>query len=176
MQITDDLSYGVLTEPATLTLRRRLPGPIGRVWSYLTESDLRRKWLASGVMDLKPGAPFELTWHNDEVGDVTGTRPAGMPHEHHMKSRIVAVEPPRLLVFTWGDTGEVRIELETKGKDVLLTLVHQRVSPEWRLQVSAGWHMHLDLLVARTSGQATGSFWEGWERLKGEYAERYGRG
>ena len=38
--------YGVLTEPATLTLRRFLPGPVERVWAYLTQSDLRRQWLA----------------------------------------------------------------------------------------------------------------------------------
>ena len=40
-------AYGALSEPATLTIQRMLPGPIERVWSYLTESDLRRKWLAA---------------------------------------------------------------------------------------------------------------------------------
>ena len=43
-------AYGVLTEPATLRIERLLPGPIERVWAYLTESDLRRKWLAAGEM------------------------------------------------------------------------------------------------------------------------------
>ena len=52
-------AYGVLTEPATLTIQRMLPGPIERVWAYLTESDLRRKWLAAGEMEMKVGAPFE---------------------------------------------------------------------------------------------------------------------
>ncbi len=42
-------AYGVLTEPATLTIQRLLPGPIERVWAYLTESDLRRQWLAAGA-------------------------------------------------------------------------------------------------------------------------------
>ena len=45
--------YGALSEPATLTIQRMLPGPIERVWAYLTESDLRSKWLASGDMELK---------------------------------------------------------------------------------------------------------------------------
>jgi uncharacterized protein YndB with AHSA1/START domain len=40
--------YGVLSEPATLTIQRLLPGPIERAWAYLTESDLRRQWLAAG--------------------------------------------------------------------------------------------------------------------------------
>ena len=41
-------AYGVLTEPATLKIQRVLPGPIERVWAYLTESELRRQWLAAG--------------------------------------------------------------------------------------------------------------------------------
>ena len=39
-------AYGVLTEPTTLTIQRLLPGPVERIWSYLTDSELRRKWLA----------------------------------------------------------------------------------------------------------------------------------
>jgi uncharacterized protein YndB with AHSA1/START domain len=35
-------AYGELIEPTTLKLQRRLPGPIERVWAYVTESDLRR--------------------------------------------------------------------------------------------------------------------------------------
>ena len=35
-------AYGVLSEPATLTIQRFLPGPIERVWAYLTESEWRR--------------------------------------------------------------------------------------------------------------------------------------
>ena len=50
-------AYGVLTEPATLKIQRLLPGPIERVWAYLTESDLRRQWLAAGQMEMKVGAP-----------------------------------------------------------------------------------------------------------------------
>ena len=42
-------AYGVLTEPATLKIQRLLPGPIERVWAYLTESELRRQWLAARV-------------------------------------------------------------------------------------------------------------------------------
>jgi uncharacterized protein YndB with AHSA1/START domain len=35
--------YGVLIEPATLKIQRLLPGPVERVWAYLTDSDLRRQ-------------------------------------------------------------------------------------------------------------------------------------
>ena len=53
-------AYGTLTEPTTLKIQRLLPGPIERVWAYLTESDLRRQWLAAGEMEMKVGATFEL--------------------------------------------------------------------------------------------------------------------
>lgn len=52
-------AYGRLVEPTTLKIERLLPGPIDRVWAYLTQSELRRRWLASGEMRLAPDAPFE---------------------------------------------------------------------------------------------------------------------
>ncbi len=75
-QVTAPDSYGVLIEPATLQIQRLLPGPIERVWSYLTDSDLRRQWLASGLMEQKVGAKCDLVWRNDEFSN-PGTRPAG---------------------------------------------------------------------------------------------------
>ena len=62
-------AYGALIEPTTLKIQRLLPGPIERVWAYLTDSDLRRQWLAAGEMEMKVGAPFELVWRNDELTD-----------------------------------------------------------------------------------------------------------
>ena len=69
--------YGALIEPATLKIQRRLPGPIERVWAYLTESDLRRQWLAAGEMEMKVGAPVELVWRNDELNNPPSQRPPG---------------------------------------------------------------------------------------------------
>ena len=33
--------YGELIEPTTLRIQRLLPGPIERIWAYLTDSELR---------------------------------------------------------------------------------------------------------------------------------------
>src|SRR6185312_5687797 len=82
--------YGELIESATLKIQRLLPGPIERVWAYLTESELRRQWLASGEMEMRTGASFELVWHNDELTETVGERPEGFGPEHRMQSRIVA--------------------------------------------------------------------------------------
>ena len=166
-------AYGVLIEPATLKIERRLPGPIERVWAYLTQSELRRQWLAAGEMELKAGAPFELVWRNNELTDPPGQRPPGFSDEHRMRSRIVALDPPRKLVFVWGDSGEVTFELSPEGEEVLLTLIHRRL-PEGatRLMIGAGWHMHLDLLVARVAGKQTEPYWDGWRRLRDDYERR----
>jgi len=34
-------AYGMLTEPAMLKIQRLLPGPIERVWAYLTAEGIR---------------------------------------------------------------------------------------------------------------------------------------
>jgi len=165
--------YGVLTEPATLTIRRLLPGPIERIWAYLTESDLRRQWLASGQMEMKVGAPFEFVWRNSELNDPPSQRPAAFPEEHRMECRITELDPPRRLAITWGSTGGVSFELEPQGSEVLLTLTHHRLPDRGTmLNVSAGWHMHLDILVARVKGETPEPFWDGWARLKNDYDQR----
>jgi len=166
-------AYGVLSEPATLTIQRLLPGPIERVWAYLTESDLRRLWRAAGQMEMKIGAPVELVWRNDELTNPPGQRPPGFPDDHRMQSRITELDPPHRLAITWGNTGGVSFELEPEGNQVLLTVVHRRVPDRATLLgVSAGWHTHLDILVARTSGQEPAPFWDGWSRVRREYERR----
>ena len=37
---------GEIIDTQTVRFERLLPGPIERVWAYLTESEKRRKWLA----------------------------------------------------------------------------------------------------------------------------------
>ena len=168
-----DQGYGVLTEPNTLTIQRFLPGPIERIWSYLTDSNLRRQWLAAGDMELKVGAPFEFVWRNNELTNPPGKPPPGFSEEHRMQSRITEVDPPRRLSFTWGNSGDVTFALEPKGSRVLLTVIHRRLPDRATvLKVGPGWHMHLDVLVARASGMEPEPFWDGWLRLQKEYERR----
>jgi len=166
-------AYGVLSEPATLTIQRFLPGPIERVWAYLTESDLRRKWLAAGQMEMKVGAPFELVWRNSELTDPPGQRPEGFGEEHRMQSQITELDPPRKLSFTWGKSGGVSFELEPRGERVLLTVIHHRLPDrDTMVGVSTGWHAHLDMLAARLTGEEPEPFWDGFSRLRKEYDQR----
>ena len=166
-------AYCELIEPTTLKIQRLLPGPIERIWAYLTDSELRRKWMAAGDMEMKAGAPFELVWRNDELTDPPGERPAGFGGEHRMQSRITEFDPPRKLSITWSSTGDVTFELEPKGKGVLLTVIHRRFPDRATLlKHMAGWHMHLDVLVARASGEEPAPFWDGWSGFMKEYDAR----
>ena len=169
----DEDRYRLLSEPATLTIARLLPGPVDRIWAYLTDSDLRRQWLAAGAMEASVGAPVELVWRNDELTDPPGTRPDGFGEEHRMLCEVTRIDAPRLLSISWGSTGGVTFTLEEKGDEVLLTIVHKRIEdPEVRLNISAGWHAHLDVLEARVSGSPAAPHWDNWTRLRAEYAER----
>ena len=67
-------------------------------------------------------------------------------------------------------------DLEPKGDQVLLTLVHRGISDRANLLgIGAGWHIHLDILAARANGEKPGAretFWDGWTRLRAEYDRR----
>ena len=178
---TPEADYGIVSAPETVRIQRLLPGPIERIWSYLTEGELRRQWLAAGDMQLEEGAPFELVWRNDELTDPPGQRPEGFGKEHRMRSRITELDAPRRLAFTWGESegeggGDVTFDLEPKGDRVLLTVVHRGIFDRANLlMIGAGWHVHLDLLVNRAEGgtaQTQESFWDGWTRLRAEYDRR----
>jgi uncharacterized protein YndB with AHSA1/START domain len=166
-------AYGVLTEPTTLTIQRLLPGPIERIWAYLTQSELRRQWFAAGQMEMKPGSPLELVWRNDELTDPPGERPPSYSSEHRMQSRIIECDPPRKLAFTFGASGDVSFQLDPKGDRVLLTLTHRRLPDRaTMLRVAPGWHAHLDVLIARVTGKDPAPFWDNCTRLRKEYEQR----
>lgn len=164
--------YGTISEGSTLTIQRWLPGPAERIWTYLTDSEHRRKWLAAGDMDLAPGASVDLVWRNEMLSDPSDPRPAGFPEEQRMTSHVIAVDPMRMLTIAWGK-GDVTFELMTKGDKVLLTLTHRGLDDRAaRTMIAAGWHMHLDILLARVAGTDPASFWSGWAQLRNDYEQR----
>lgn len=165
-------AYGELIDPVSVRIERMLPGPIERVWSYLTKSDLRGQWLATGEMD--PGGTVELVWRNDELSGRKEDRPEGVPEERRMECAILRFEPPHLLEIGWGTMGsEVTFELEPRGSEVLLTVTHRRLPDRSNLLgVSAGWHAHLEVLIAVLNGRERPLFWKTWTQLRTDYDAR----
>lgn len=164
--------FGMLSNGATLVFQRWLPGPVERIWTYLTDSDFRQKWLAAGDMDLAPGAPLELVWRNDALSDAGDPRPDEFAEEKRMASHVIAADPMRMLTIAWGK-GDVTFELMEKEGRILLTLTHRGLNdPGLRTMIAAGWHMHLDILLARLLGRKGLSFWSGWKGLRQAYEAR----
>lgn len=57
---------------------------------------------------------------------------------------------------------------------MLLTVTHRRiVERSSQLNISAGWHAHLDMLATRLAGETPSEpFWDHWVRLKSQYEGR----
>ncbi len=170
----DPSPFGVLTDAGTtLRLQRTLPGPVERVWSYITDSELRQQWLAAGAMTLEIGATFELVWRNDELSSSPSERPEGFPEESRALCKITELELLRKLSFHWPGAGDVTFELEPLGDQVVLTVTHRQLpNRHMSVMVGAGWHMHSDILLARASGERPESFWAGWRKLRDSYDRR----
>lgn len=172
--------YVSVTAPDAVRIERLLPGPIERVWAYLTEPDKRAKWFAGGAMDLCEGGAAALDFHNNRLTE--GDDPPPPKYEKYggaltMKSRVTACEPPRLLAYTFGEdaggSSEVRFDLTPRGDQVHLVLTHRHLANrEAMLSVSGGWHAHLDILVALLEGRDPPKFWRNHTRLEAEYERR----
>ena len=165
--------HGVVTEPGTVRIQRILPGPIERVWAFLTESEQRGRWLAAGPMEPRVGGAVALHFRNDELSD--GERAPEKYRDSECRQaqvdgRVIAWEPPRRLAYSWGGGSEVTFELTPEAAGVRLVLTHRRLPDrEQMLGVSAGWHAHLDILVARLEGVPAKPFWPNHTRLEAEY-------
>lgn len=167
--------YGTLTAPETLTLERVLPGPIERVWRYLSDSELRGQWLASGVMEPRVGGAIELQFFNS--GLTKNDDPPPAKHAGNDRSgftgRITACEPPHRLAFIWGDGSEVEFTLRTERDRVHLRIVHARLATrDARISVAGGWHTHVGILVALLEDREPEGFWRTYTRLEHEYAQK----
>jgi uncharacterized protein YndB with AHSA1/START domain len=167
--------FGVATGPDSLRLERVLPGPVERVWAYLTESEKRGKWLASGPMELRVGGHVELTFlHADLSSEKTA------PEEyrqiecgHKQPGTITQCDPPRLLAYTWGGGSEVMFELTPQGNDSLLVITHRKLSGRAAtVDTLGGWDAHTGILSDQLNGVEPRPFWTTFLERKAEYDKR----
>ena len=171
-------SYGEMIDADTLRFERGLPGPIERGWAYLTESDKRGQWLASGGMEPRAGASVMLHFDHSTLSKEAATPPKEFENKGcgDTPHRVTVWNPPHTLGLTWGsaeEPSEVTFELTPQQDKVLLVLTHRRlVQRKTRLGVSAGWHTHLDILKARLEGRDPQAFWKTFTALNAEYEKR----
>ena len=176
MTPTQSTPAATLIEPGTVKMERLLPGPVERAWAYLTEADKRATWLAAGEFDLRVGGKIRLEFDNSRLpNDEAGLAKHPGTGVHTFEGTITRLEPNRVLAHTWlwGDNEtEVTYELAPKGKDVLLTVVHRRLTSEVAVRVRGGWDVHTGILADVLNGVKPRPFWTTHDRLEAEYAAR----
>lgn len=172
MKINND-ELGNSSALGEVRIMRTLPGPIERIWSYLTDPEKRSRWFAGGPMELHAGGKVELFFQHKNIAPGE-TPPDQFKHVHDtgfkMPGTILRCEPPRVLSYTFDDNSDVTFELMEK---VLLILTHRSRGEDlpFLTGYASGWHTHLSLLIAQLSGAPTPPFWSTHARLKEEYTK-----
>jgi uncharacterized protein YndB with AHSA1/START domain len=176
MTTTQRTESATLVEPGTVKMERLLPGPVERAWAYLTESDKRAMWLAGGEFDLRVGGKIRLEFDNSKLpNDEEGLKKHPGTGVHTFEGKITRLEPMKVLAHTWmwGDNEtDVTYELTPKGKDVLLTIVHRRLTKEVARNVLGGWDVHSGILADVLNGVKPRPFWTTHDQVAVEYAAR----
>jgi uncharacterized protein YndB with AHSA1/START domain len=172
--------HGDITGPGEVRLERRLPGPIERVWDYLTDAEKRGLWLAPGPMEQRPGGRLELRFRHADLSPrkvATPERYRRMDEGHVVICRVTRCEPPRLLSYTWGEEAEpseVTFELTELGDEVGLVVTHRRLKDAAEMiSVASGWHTHVDILIDHLSGREPENFWVAHAAVEAEYEARF---
>ncbi|MEE2871136.1 MAG: SRPBCC family protein [Pseudomonadota bacterium] len=159
----------------TLTVERTLPGPIERVWAYLTDPDKRARWLGGGTLGQCVGGAVEIHFHHQNLSGHKQPAPEKYRHLENgatLTGTITRFEPPHVLAHTWGENeGEVTFELSEDGDQVHLLLTHRKLPGDLdtRTSVASGWHTHLGILIEDLNGQARSAFWPRHTALEAHY-------
>lgn len=122
----------------TVHFERLLPGPVERVWEFLTTTERLPAWFGNGTFEPREGGAVTLM-------------------DGHIRGVVTQWQPPRKLAYTWnvfdpGDTvsaypeSYLTFELEPRGDKVYLTLTHLPIPERFQKQNAMGWHTFLDLL------------------------------
>ncbi|MEM7460765.1 MAG: SRPBCC family protein [Pseudomonadota bacterium] len=165
-------------QPTVLEVFRDLPGPIDRVWDYLTKSDLRQKWLCAGDVSSDVGGEIVFDFDHSRLSE----RPTPQSHQgsgdQHMTGIVRVFDPPHHLAFSWPSAEaeaptEVVIRLTETEQGVRLHLRHEKLLTDaYKSGASAGWHTHLDILDDILNGRAGRDFWEHYLALEKAYQQR----
>ena len=145
-----------------LILVRELRHSPEKVWNALIDPAQLREW-APFVVDQslgKVGTTVNLTW----VGNPTT-----------IETKVTRADARKVLEY-----GDIRWELEALGSGTRLTLWHS-IDRRFISWGAAGWHIAFDMLDRLLAGIPIGHIvgadmmkFNGWQRLKAEYAKQFG--
>jgi len=169
--------YGRMIGPRAVQFERVLPGPIERVWQFLTDPKLRKTWFADGPMEGRVGGAITFHFQHQVITEFEEPLPerfkAMADGPIVSRGTVTVWDPPCRLAFTWEPDSEVAIDLVARGADVHFTLTHTKLASRAEtVDVSSGWHVHLGVLAERLAGETRAEFWPRVDRAEREYAER----
>jgi uncharacterized protein YndB with AHSA1/START domain len=137
---------GEFLKVSAVRFERTLPGPIETVWAHLTQPAKLSGWYgeASSIEPSEGG-----------VVSLMGG---------HIRGVVTRWGPPTKLIHTWnvfspGETvsaypeSYLSLELEPRGSDVELTLLHLPVLERFVPQNAMGWATFLDILADTVAGR-----------------------
>jgi uncharacterized protein YndB with AHSA1/START domain len=149
-------------EKWTLILVRELRHAPAMVWEALTDPAQLREW-----------APFDVNANLGTAGAAVKLTWAGTANVS--EAMVTRAEAPHVLEFH-----DIRWELEPLGGGTRLTLWHS-IDRRYITWGAAGWHICFDVLERLLAGAPIGRLaggdavkFEGWQRLKAEYAKQFG--
>ena len=170
-------SYAEFPQRGELRIVRLLPGPIERVWEFLTDPAKRARWFAGGATEPRAGGRIEFVMHHKNLSPGE-TAPAKYAQVQDpgvtFEGRVLRYERPHVLSYTFGaENSQVTFELQPQGEHVLLILTHRSEGDDIPEQgnYAGGWHTHLALLVALLEGTPLPKFWATNARLHAHYQQ-----
>ena len=166
-----------VVEPGTVKVERLLPGPVERVWAYLTDSRKRATWFAGGEFDLRVGGRARLEFDHASLSSEKVTPDKFKNTERpQFDGTITRLEPMRVLAYTmrFGERdSEVTFELAPRGKEVLLVITHRGMDErDLRVRIMAGWDVHTGILADVLNGVEPRPFWSTHAKMAKEYEAR----
>ena len=158
--------YGTLAARdgrGVVRLERRLDAPPEEIWPLLVEPDEVVTWLGQLAIEPRVGGAYTLTFEN-------------LPSAS--RGHITAIAPPTLLEYRWyeGEAIESLVRFELRAAPAAttdLTLTHTLLFGAADLhEYAAGWHAHVDLLVARLAGRDTAWNQPRYDELHAAYSTK----
>lgn len=167
-----------VTSKGRIEIKRVLSANRDTVWRFLTEDDLRGRWLCHGDVEPVKGGVIEFKFDTSKLGSALPDLPTGESIRAEFEGIVTEFNPPELFAFTWpeaegGESTSVTIKLFDRGDETLLHLVHEKLfNQENLVGASAGWHAHLEQLECHLSRKMSPNFWKRHQELDATYREK----
>jgi uncharacterized protein YndB with AHSA1/START domain len=173
----DNQALASFPVPGEVRLVRLLPGPIERVWDFITDPEKRTRWFCGGALEQKVGGKFVFAMHHKNLAP-DETPPAEYAKVQDpgvtFEGRVLQCEAPRLLEFTFGgEDSVVTFDLKPEGEKVRLVVTHRACGDD-RKDVgsfASGWHIHFGMLIALLENAPRPPFWSQHAKLKPLYCQ-----